>query len=63
MINHYKWNTKRRVKNTELPTENEVSELSVISTSAKGVVLTEEFIEVTLPFKRLSISKNTRFKK
>ena len=56
-------NTKRRVKNQELLTENEVSELSVISTSAKGVVLTEEFIEVTLPFKRLSISKNTRFKK
>ena len=43
----------------ELPIENEVSELSVISSSANdGIVLTEEFIEVTLPFKRLSISKN-----
>ena len=55
---------QRRIKKLynneeELPIENEVSELSVISSSANdGIVLTEEFIEVTLPFKRLSISKN-----
>ena len=41
----------------ELPIEDEVSELAVISPSAKGIVLTEEFIEVTLPFKRLGIAK------
>ena len=55
---------QRRIKKLynneeELPIENEVSELSVISSSANdGIVLTEEFIEITLPFKRLSISKN-----
>ena len=47
----------------ELPIENEVSELSVISKSTKGIVLTEEFIEVTLPFKRLSIGKDRTFKR
>ena len=45
----------------ELPIEDEVSELAVISPSAKGIVLTEEFIEVTLPFKRLAIAKNKKY--
>ena len=59
----YQRKNKRMGNEEELPIENEVSELPVISRSNKGVVLTEEFIEVTLPFKRLSIGKNRPFKR
>lgn len=59
----YQRKNKRMGNEEELPIENEVSELSVISRSTKGVVLTEEFIEVTLPFKRLSIGKNRTSKR
>jgi len=59
----YQRKNKRIGNEQELPIENEVSELSVISRSTKGIVLTEEFIEVTLPFKRLSIGKNRTFKR
>ena len=57
--------TKMRKWGQELPIEDEVSELAVISPSAKGIVLTEEFIEVTLPFKfkRLGIAKNNKYEK
>jgi len=58
---HQQRKSNKKKWGEELPIEDEVSELAVISPSAKGIVLTEEFIEVTLPFKRLAIAKNRKY--
>ena len=49
--------SKYAIPNGEVEIENEVPELSVTSSSDMGVVLTEEYIEVTLPLRRLNISR------
>lgn len=56
-INRQKVMNKQGIQNQEVEVENEVSELSVISSVNMGVVLTEEYIDVTLPLRRLNISR------
>ena len=60
----YQGKNKQRIQNKqESMVEKEISELSVISSGAMGIVLTEEFIDITLPFKRLAINKHRTLKK
>lgn len=55
--NRQKTTNKYAIPNGEVKIENEVPELSVTSSSDMGVVLTEEYIDVTLPLRRLNISR------
>lgn len=56
--------SKHRIGNEEeLRVESEISELSLISSNTRGIVLTEEFIDITLPFKRLNVNKHKPIRK